>query len=118
VDTRTKIISNDAARAVAGAFIVSGYFDPVISVHAERLQGLKEAGRPLLVLIATPADAILPAEARAQLIAALECVDYVTIIGAVYPDRLNPHTQLEAEHVEQVAQLIRHVQTRQQAGQR
>ena len=43
MDTRTKIISNDAARGVAGAFIVSGYFDPVISVHAQRLQGLKEA---------------------------------------------------------------------------
>jgi hypothetical protein len=117
VDTRNKIISNGEARTIRDATIVSGYFDPVTSTHAERLQGLKEAGRPLLVLIATPADPILPPQARAQLIAALACVDHVTIIGAVYPEGLNPHTQLETEHAAQLDKLIQHVHKRQQAGQ-
>lgn len=117
MDTRIKIISNDDARAVQGAKIVSGYFDPVTSEHAERLRGLKESGRPLLILIATPADPILPAEARAQLVAALKYVDYVTITSGRYPSGLIPHVQLEAEDAERLEKLIRHVHTRQQAAQ-
>jgi bifunctional ADP-heptose synthase (sugar kinase/adenylyltransferase) len=117
VDTRTKIISNEEARGIANATIVSGFFDPITNAHAERLRGLKQAGQPLLVLIATPANSILPSEARAVLVAGLACVDHVTIIGAVYPDDLTPHTQLETEDAERLEQLIRHVQARQQAAQ-
>ncbi len=117
MDTRTKILSNDDARKLAGATIVSGCFDPITHAHAERLKGLKKAGAPLLVLIATPANPILPAEARANLIAGLACVDAVTIIGSVYPDGLTPHTQLETEDAARLEQLIQHVQSRQQAAQ-
>jgi len=117
VDTRTKIISNDEAREVTGAVVVSGYFDPMIHAHAERLASLKKPGRPLLVLIATPADAILPGEARAALVAGLACVNYVTLIGGSYPDGLKPHTQLETEDTARLEDLIRHVQARQQAAQ-
>ncbi|MFM2125588.1 MAG: hypothetical protein RL328_2039 [Acidobacteriota bacterium] len=116
MDTRTKILSNEDARKLAGATIVSGYFDPITMAHAERLKGLKQAGSPLLVLIATPANAILPAEARANLVAGLACVDAVTIIGAAYPEGLKPHTQLETEDAARLEQLIRHVQARQQAA--
>ena len=117
MDTRTKILSNDDARKLAGATLVSGYFDPITKQHAERLQGLKQAGSPLLVLIATPANAILPPEARANLIAGLACVDAVTIIGGAYPEGLMPHTQLETEDSARLEQLIRHVQSRQAAAQ-
>lgn len=89
----------------------------MIRAHAERLQGLKKPGQRLLVLIATPANPILPAEARAQLVAGLACVDYVTVIGAAYPDGLTPQTQLETEDAARLEQLIRHVQARQQAAQ-
>jgi hypothetical protein len=116
LDTRTKIISNEEARRIAGAVIVSGYFDPIIHTHAERLASLKKPGQPLLVLIATPANAILPARARAELIAGLACVDHVTEIGGVYPDSLQPHTQLETEDAARLEQLIQHVQARQQAA--
>lgn len=116
MDTRTKILSNDAARALTGATIVSGFFDPITNVHAERLQGLKQPGSPLLVLIATPANAILPAEARANLVAGLACVDAVAIIGGAYPEGLTPHTQLETEDAARLEQLIRHVQSRQEAA--
>jgi len=117
VDTRTKIISNDEARKIDGAVIVSGYFDPIIHTHAARLAGLKKPGQPLLVLIATPANPILPAAARSALIAGLACVDYVTEIGSTYPDGLKPHTQLETEDTARLEQLIHHVGMRQQAAQ-
>jgi bifunctional ADP-heptose synthase (sugar kinase/adenylyltransferase) len=118
VDTRTKIIPQDAARDVAArSVIVSGYFDPMTKEHAERLQALKKPGMELMVLIATPANPILPSAARAALIAGLACVDHVTEIGSVYPDGLTPSVQLETEDAERLAQLIEHVKMRQQAGQ-
>jgi hypothetical protein len=56
LDTRTKIVSSEeAARlAASGATVVSGYFDPMVASHAERLAQIKREGAPLLVLIATP----------------------------------------------------------------
>jgi len=115
VDTRTKIISNDGARKIADAVIVSGYFDPILHTHAERLKSLQKPGQPLLVLISTPANAILPSRARAELVAGLACVDYVTEIGSTYPDGLTPLTQLETEDAARLEQLIQHVQARQAA---
>ncbi len=89
----------------------------MIHTHAARLARLKKAGRPLVVLIGTPANAILPAAARAALVAGLSCVDYVTEIGGTYPDGLKPHVQLETEDAARLEQLIQHVGTRQQAAQ-
>lgn len=117
MDTRIKILSNDQARSLREVVIVSGYFDPMLHSHAERLAKLKQSGKALLVLIATPADPILPAPARAQLVAGLACVDYVTEIGGAYPDGLIPQTQLETEDAARLEQLIQHVQGRQQAAQ-
>lgn len=116
MDTRTKILSNQDARRLAGAHIVSGYFDPITRAHAERLGALQLPGRPLLVLVATPPNAILPAEARAILVAGLRCVDYVTVIDSAYPEGLTPHTSLEAEDAARLEQLIQHVNARQQAA--
>jgi hypothetical protein len=114
LDTRTKII--DAAQAAriaqSGATVVSGYFDPVTAPHADRLAGLKQADTPLLVLIATPPDAILPALARAQLVAGLSVVDYVC--GA--PGGLAPAVHLEEEHAGLLTKLIDHVHARQRAA--
>jgi hypothetical protein len=114
LDTRTKII--DAAQAAriaqAGATVVSGYFDPMIASHAERLTALKREGTPLLVLVATPPDAILPALARAQLVAGLSVVDYVCDA----PAGVTPHIHLEHEHAELLAKLIDHVHARQRAA--
>ena len=114
MDTRTKII--DAAQAAriaqAGATVVSGFFDPMIATHAERLTTLKREGTPLLVLIASPQEAILPALARAQLVAGLSVVDYVCdALGG-----LTPQIHLEEEHAEQLTRLIDHVHARQRAA--
>jgi bifunctional ADP-heptose synthase (sugar kinase/adenylyltransferase) len=114
MDTRTKIINAVTARLVAnqGATVVSGYFDPLVASHAERLAELKEVGVPLLVLITTPADAILPARARAELVAGLAVVDYVCETAG----DVAPHLSLEREHTDRLAQLIEHVHTRQKAA--
>ncbi len=88
---------------------VSGYFDPLTLAHAQRLAGLKVSGRPLVVVIATPDNAILPNAARAQLVAGLACVDFVT-------EGIAAETRLEAEDSQRLEQLIQHVGLRQQAA--
>ena len=114
MDSRTKIVGAARARLIAaqGATVVSGYFDPLVASHADRLAGLKSQRVPLLVLIATPADAILPARARAELVAGLAVVDYVCETA----DGVAPHLSLEREHAERLAQLIEHVHARQRAA--
>ena len=114
MDTRTKIIDAGQARLIAaqGATVVSGYFDPLVASHAERLAELKNDDARLLVLIATATDAILTARARAELVAGLAAVDYVCETA----DDVAPHLSLEREHTDRLAKLIEHVQTRQRAG--
>jgi len=89
--------------------VVSGYFDPLVASHAERLASLK-TGAKLLVLIATPDNAILPAAARAELVAGLRAVDYV----AELTDGLAPQIHLEPEDAEGFSELLKHVHARQQ----
>jgi bifunctional ADP-heptose synthase (sugar kinase/adenylyltransferase) len=114
MDTRKKIIDAVQAASVAadGATVVSGYFDPLIASHAERLAKLKPDGAKLLVLIATPANAILPAAARAELVAGLRSVDYVAELA----DGVIPHIRLEQEDDERYRVLLQHVHARQKAA--
>jgi bifunctional ADP-heptose synthase (sugar kinase/adenylyltransferase) len=114
VDTRNKIINANQAATIAasGATVVSGYFDPLIASHAERLVALKPAGAKLLVLIATPHNAILPAAARAELVASLEAVDYVSELA----DNLTPQIHLEQEDTGRFAALLKHVHARQKCA--
>ena len=109
MDTRHKIVdaAQAASIAAAGATVVSGYFDPMVASHAERLAALK-TGAKLLVLIATPENAILPAAARAELVAGLRAVDYV----AEFADGLTPQIRLEQEDAERFTLLLRHVHGR------
>ena len=92
--------------------MVSGHFDPLVASLAERLAQLKQAGAPLLVLIHSAADSILPALARAQLVAGLAVVDYV----CDEPGELAAQISLDQEHAERLAQLIHHVHARQRAS--
>ena len=114
MDTRSKIV--DAAHAAriaqSGATVVSGYFDPMVASHAERLAALKHPEKPLLVLIATPPNPILGALARAQLVAGLAVVDFV----CDSPNGLAPQIALEQEHAEILTQLVDHVNARQRAA--
>jgi hypothetical protein len=113
VDTRTKIIGAERAAelAQAGAQVVSGYFDPLVASLAEQLIAQKRPGYPLLVLIRSSPNPILPARARAELVAALEVVDFVcdTDIG------VEPDVRLDEEHERRLQELITHVHARQNA---
>ena len=114
MDTRTKIINTAEAAKVSssGARVVSGYFDPLIAVHAERLAELKSDGVKLLVLIATPENAILPAAARAELVAGLRTVDYVSELAP----GLDSQIHLEPEDDRRFQALLERVHARQMAA--
>jgi hypothetical protein len=79
VDTRSKIIDASDVEKIAagGATVVTGYFDPMIAWHARWLSSFKKPERPLMVLVATPENPILPVRARAELVASLYIVDHV-----------------------------------------
>jgi hypothetical protein len=103
---------DEAARlASSGATVVSGFFDPMLAWHAERLREIKRNSAPLLVLIADSENAILPARARAELVAALRVVDFVAE-GCPVPAQF----RLEAEDADRLAGLIEHVHARQNAA--
>jgi len=65
--------------AEAGLAVVTGYFDPLTAAHARCLHGIAADGARLLVVVRTPENPILPACARAELVAALACVHSVVI---------------------------------------
>jgi glycerol-3-phosphate cytidylyltransferase-like family protein len=112
VDTRTKIVGAAEAErtAQAGALVVRGYFDPLLAAHAEGLAALKQPGTTLLVVIASPADPILPARARAELVAGLRVVDQVTEAN------IQAQICLEQEDAERFGRLVDHVRARQHAA--
>lgn len=114
MDTRTKIVTvAEAARiAASGAATVSGYFDPLTAAHLDRLEQLKRPGTPLLVLITDPLNPVLPWRARAELVAALAVVDYVTEAA----DGIAAQVRLEPQHDRQFDELIEHVHARQSAA--
>jgi hypothetical protein len=84
VDTRTKIIALDEMRErlLAPApprALVIGHFDPVVYTNVERMLELAAEYGPLAVCVTSPADPLLPARARAELAAALDCTEFVTM---------------------------------------
>ncbi len=110
MDTRVKIIAaSEAARLVAeGATVVSGYFDPLLAWHARRLAGLKRDGK-LIVAIVDPPDPILPARARAELVASLRAVDHVVETN----NGVRVDVRLEDEDQQRFEELVAHVHARQ-----
>jgi bifunctional ADP-heptose synthase (sugar kinase/adenylyltransferase) len=114
LDTRTKIVPRaEAARiASAGAIVVSGYFDPLVARHAERLADLKNSGAKLLVVVRDPERPVLPRAARAELVAGLTIVDFVT----EDTDGIHPQFCLEQEHAHMFEDLVAHVHARQRTA--
>ena len=82
MDTRSKIISLEEARRRASdspALWVAGHFDPLLAEHARKLRERAAPGQTLVVEITNPENPLLPQRARAELVAALEAVDYVVL---------------------------------------
>jgi hypothetical protein len=122
VDTRTKIIPYEDCliqmRSAPAGTVVTGYFDPLLAAHALRLRECAGHGRPLVVLIADPPEPLLPARARAELVAALEVVDLVAVFkgaGLAAPAGWRVYRE-EPEDLERRNALVRRVLDRQPAG--
>jgi bifunctional ADP-heptose synthase (sugar kinase/adenylyltransferase) len=129
VDTRTKVLSHREALAVARRLreegktlkLVVGYFDPVLAAHARRLKDAREGAAALAVIIADPPRPILPARARAELVAGLAAVDYVVLPGDEPVEGLVARLdgaevfRGEAADLELTEELIQHVHSRQRA---
>jgi hypothetical protein len=80
VDTRTKILRSDQTDTLpADAVYVRGYFDPMLSAYADRLETFRNHGSQLVILLADPPDPLLPARSRAELAASLGAVDWVVL---------------------------------------
>jgi glycerol-3-phosphate cytidylyltransferase-like family protein len=95
LDTRKKILDSEAT-------VVTGHFDPLTAAHAERLATLKQAGRLLVVIITSPPEALLPARARAELVAGLAVVDRVIIA-----DEIAREEAADAERTRAIIELVR-----------
>lgn len=77
--------------------VLNGSFDILHLGHIKSLEEAKAQGDVLIVLLNSdqsvrtykgPHRPIIPQEARAQTLAALECVDYVTIFDELTPEKL------------------------------
>ena len=82
MDTREKHIDLTVVPALLenGKWaVVTGLFDPLTLVQAERLAAAAEHGRSLLVIVDPSSPTLLSADARAALVAALRQVKAVVI---------------------------------------
>ncbi len=82
MDTREKIVDRDtiAALLASGQWtVVAGLFDPLTLTQAQRLAVNAGTGRRKLAVVIPDGDTLLPAQARAELVAGLRSVDVVVI---------------------------------------
>jgi len=119
VDTRDKILSSceDLALLGGAGIVVTGHFDPLLAAHAVRLRELAAEGQPLVVVITEPAVPLLPARARAEMVAGLAMVDHVIVAtdASGVPASWQVYHEEEADSA-RTSNLIRHVHLRQSAG--
>jgi hypothetical protein len=111
VDTRSKIVNQSAWNPATLTPVVSGYFDPLLALHVERLEALATELGPLTVVLLDPPDAILPIDARAAVVAGLECVSTVLLCDGLPA----PEARLQFESEDSVlrAGFLQHVIDRQ-----
>lgn len=127
MDTREKILTpeqaigraREARQGGARVTLVTGHFDPLLAEHAGRLNALAGAGGWLVVAVTDPPQPILPARARAELVAGLRAVDCVVTGSGAALMELVRQLRPEAVFAEEVADLHRarefmaHVRARQ-----
>ena len=128
MDTRNKILEwREAKRLLgqrhAGAVrwkVVTGYFDPLLASHVRRLREIAGPGGRLIVAVADPDRPLLPARARAELVAALEMVEAVVPAEGNLSELHEMAPAIDIYHEESSDErrrdeLIRHVHERQDA---
>jgi bifunctional ADP-heptose synthase (sugar kinase/adenylyltransferase) len=123
LDTRSKIVGREEAlariRQRAGWVIVTGYFDPVTAAHVRRLRQISAKHSAIAVFLSDPSHPILPAQARAELLAAMRMVDCVVLPQECASQPLDPDIPVfreEEADVERLAKLIEHVHERHNAA--
>lgn len=114
MDTRSKVLSLEAALRLSSPMtLAAGYFDVL---RAEDARELEQAGRPLLAVVMRHTGEVVPAAARAEMVAAIRVVDYVVtadhddlneLIARLQPVRV---VRLEAAHAGRIRRLIDDVQ--------
>ena len=98
MDTRSKIIPQEQARQLRSALWLTGHFDPLLAEHARNLRNRATPGQTLVVEVTNPPNPLLPQQARAELVAALESVDYVVLGNGAHSDDASI-TERFIEHV-------------------
>lgn len=117
LDTRSKIVgAEEASKAIASwcaagedPAVVSGFFDPLLATHAQRLAEAAK-GRKLVVAIRDPENPILPARARAELVAALAPVTMVVLEDL--PELGRQPVSFERQDEETMRDFVEHVRRR------
>src|SRR5579863_6742768 len=124
MDTRNKIIEPQNAVLLSqelsrkGVKVVTGYFDVIVAEHVRRLSEIKNGSGPLVVVVLDPPEPVLPARARAELVAALRVVDYVVPAGEQAAQELLSHftpgeiVREESADLLRARRLSEHVQSR------
>jgi bifunctional ADP-heptose synthase (sugar kinase/adenylyltransferase) len=123
LDTRQKILSARNAAAVINqndkSTVIIGHFDPLTAEHARRITDLRKTHSQLVAIVTDPPQPILKLLARAELVAALEAIDYVIpvqdntateIITVLRPGEV---IEEEAADLDRTRALIAHVHRRQ-----
>lgn len=110
MDSRQKICRGPQAierlQQLSHPQVVSALFDPLLPSTASRLEALKRPGASLVVVLGEPAEPILASQARAELVAALRCVDLVVIPdGVTFP----VEHALAEEHESASREFVAHV---------
>ncbi len=112
MDTRTKIIDIDAARDRANqprTAVVIGFFNPLLAEHAVRLRQLRDECDHLIAIVDDPPIPLMDAAERAQLVAALDAVDWVVIAAKPFG---NPIFDERPADEERYRNLVARVQER------
>lgn len=126
MDTRVKILDCRNAAALVDQLrgqqtpvrIVTGYFDVLVADHIRRLREIAVDGARLFVVVLDPPAPLLPARARAEMVAALAMVDYVVPAGGQAAGELLSRfaageiVREESADLLRADRLSRHVQSR------
>ena len=110
MDTRAKIVTPELVAAAARACraagrpvtLISGFFDPLLAAHARRLAEIAPRDGALFVALQDPPIPVLPAQARAELVAALGMVECVVLPGPL-PASLAESIQAQTVFSEEAA---------------
>ena len=114
MDTRKKIVEpGDVVRDGRSTELIIGYFDPVWAPTIERLQTLCLTDAINVVAVDHPPQPLLPWRARAEIVAAISCVDYVidaARAGELAPAKVTDDREADLERSERLTKHILHRQ--------